>query len=131
MVSAVAGWKGAYDDLNEAIEGLGSFLTKKDKDILNGLTPEEFLKISDDAAVVKWFGQFPEVDDAIERLMNLLLYLLPRYAHELKAEVTIAVGCTGGRHRSVFVAQRIGAAIREAGYEVVVHHRDMDRWRYS
>jgi UPF0042 nucleotide-binding protein len=85
----------------------------------------------DDEAVVTWFGQFPEVDDAIERLMNLLLYLLPRYAHELKAEVTIAVGCTGGRHRSVFVAKRIGTAIREAGYEVVVHHRDMDRWRYS
>jgi UPF0042 nucleotide-binding protein len=85
----------------------------------------------DDEAVVRWFAQFPEIDDAIDRLMNLLLYLLPRYAHELKAEVTIAVGCTGGRHRSVFVAQRIAAAIREAGYEVVVHHRDMDRWRYS
>jgi UPF0042 nucleotide-binding protein len=85
----------------------------------------------DDEAVIKWLGQFPEVDDAIERLMDLLLYLLPRYAHELKAEVTIAVGCTGGRHRSVFVAQRISTAIREAGYEVVVHHRDMDRWRYS
>jgi UPF0042 nucleotide-binding protein len=83
----------------------------------------------DDTAVVEWFGRFPEVDEAIARLMDLLLFLLPRYAHELKAEVTIAVGCTGGRHRSVFVAERIGAAIREAGYEVAVHHRDRDRWR--
>ena len=83
----------------------------------------------DDEAVVEWFGRFPEVDEAIGRLVDLLLYLLPRYAHELKAEVTIAVGCTGGRHRSVFVAQRIARAVREAGYDVVVHHRDRDRWR--
>ncbi|HQN97040.1 MAG TPA: RNase adapter RapZ [Thermoanaerobaculales bacterium] len=83
----------------------------------------------DDGAVVEWFSRFPEVEEAISRLLDLLLYLLPRYAHELKAEVTIAVGCTGGRHRSVFVAERIGAAIREAGYEVAIHHRDRDRWR--
>jgi UPF0042 nucleotide-binding protein len=83
----------------------------------------------DDEAVVEWFGRFPEVGEAIGRLVDLLLYLLPRYAHELKAEVTIAVGCTGGRHRSVFVAQRVAAAVREAGYDVVVHHRDRDRWR--
>ena len=83
----------------------------------------------DDEAVAEWFGRFPEVGESIGRLVDLLLYLLPRYAHELKAEVTIAVGCTGGRHRSVFVAQRIAAAIRDAGYDVVVHHRDRDRWR--
>lgn len=83
----------------------------------------------DDEPVVEWFGRFPEVGEAIGRLVDLLLYLLPRYAHELKAEVTIAVGCTGGRHRSVFVAQRVAAAVREAGYDVVVHHRDRDRWR--
>ena len=82
-----------------------------------------------DQAVVEWFNRAPEVDEAIGRLVDLLLYLLPRYAHELKAEVTIAVGCTGGRHRSVFVAQRIAAAVSEAGFEVVVHHRDKDRWR--
>lgn len=85
----------------------------------------------DDEAVIAWFGERPEVDDAIRRLMDLILYLLPRYADELKAEVTIAVGCTGGRHRSVYVASRIAEAIRQAGYEVVLHHRDRDRWRYS
>ncbi len=53
MVTTVIGWKDAYKNLNEAVEGLGSFLTKKDKDILNGLTPEEFLIISSDSAVVK------------------------------------------------------------------------------
>jgi UPF0042 nucleotide-binding protein len=83
----------------------------------------------DDEVVVEWFGRFPEVGEAIGRIVDLLLYLLPRYVHELKAEVTIAVGCTGGRHRSVYVAQRIAAAVREAGYDVVVHHRDKERWR--
>lgn len=85
----------------------------------------------DDEAVVSWFAGYPEVDDAVTRLMDLILYLLPRYANELKAEVTIAVGCTGGRHRSVYVATRVAEGIREAGYPVVVHHRDRDRWRYT
>jgi UPF0042 nucleotide-binding protein len=84
-----------------------------------------------DEAIVSWFSQYPEVDDAIARFLDLILYLLPRYANELKAEVTIAVGCTGGRHRSVYVATRVAEGLREAGYEAVVHHRDMDRWRYS
>jgi UPF0042 nucleotide-binding protein len=83
----------------------------------------------DDEAVMTWFARYPEVDDAIARFLDLLLYLLPRYANELKAEVTIAVGCTGGRHRSVYVATRLGEGIRQAGYEVVIHHRDRDRWR--
>ena len=94
------------------------------KDELRGLS-------GDDDAVVEWFSKLPEVDEAIGRLVDLILYLLPRYGHELKAEVTIAVGCTGGRHRSVFVAEKVASAIRTAGYEVAVHHRDRDRWRYT
>jgi len=85
----------------------------------------------DDEAVREWFEGYPEVEDAIARFLDLILYLLPRYANELKAEVTIAMGCTGGRHRSVYVATRLGEGIRQAGYEVVVHHRDRDRWRYT
>jgi UPF0042 nucleotide-binding protein len=85
----------------------------------------------DEEAVMRWFEGYPEVEDAIARFLDLILYLLPRYANELKAEVTIAMGCTGGRHRSVYVATRLGEGIRKAGYEVVVHHRDRDRWRYT
>jgi len=85
----------------------------------------------DDGDVVMWLEEHEEVTDAARRLKDLILYLLPRYGHELKAEVTVAMGCTGGRHRSVYMAERIGRAVKESGYEVVVHHRDKDRWRFS
>jgi UPF0042 nucleotide-binding protein len=42
----------------------------------------------------------------------------------------VAVGCTGGRHRSVYVAERLGASLRDDLETVAVHHRDRDRWRY-
>lgn len=83
----------------------------------------------DDPAVVSWLDQFDEVKAAVSRLTDLLVYLLPRYGEELKTHLTVAVGCTGGRHRSVFVAERLTAAIGDAGYQVAVHHRDRDRWR--
>lgn len=85
----------------------------------------------DDAAVVNWFEDRAEVKDAVGRLKDLIIYLLPKYDHELKAEVTIAMGCTGGRHRSVYMAERLARVVKKAGYDVVAHHRDKDRWRYS
>jgi len=85
----------------------------------------------DDEMVVRWFEASDEVTDAVIRLEDLILYLLPKYDHELKAEVTIAMGCTGGRHRSVYMANRMARLVEAAGYDVVVHHRDKDRWRYS
>ena len=72
-----------------------------------------------------------EVADAVRRIEDLVLFVLPKYEHELKAEVTIAMGCTGGRHRSVYLANRMAQRVGDAGYDVVVHHRDKDRWRYS
>ena len=83
----------------------------------------------DDPEVSAWLDASPEVDAAVGRLVDLVLYLLPRYGHELKSDLMIAVGCTGGRHRSVYVAQRLGKAVGAAGYDVVVHHRDKERWR--
>jgi UPF0042 nucleotide-binding protein len=85
----------------------------------------------DDDPVVRWLGSFDEVEEAIGRMVDLVLFLLPRYGHELKTDLMIAVGCTGGRHRSVYVAQRLSKAMAEHGYEVLVHHRDKDRWRYQ
>jgi len=84
-----------------------------------------------DATVVNWLDGFEEVDESVRRIIDLVLYLMPRYGHELKSDLTIAVGCTGGRHRSVYVAQRLGGAMEDAGYKVVIHHRDRDRWRYE
>jgi UPF0042 nucleotide-binding protein len=61
----------------------------------------------------------------MERLEALVIPLLPRYEHEGKMYLTIAIGCTGGRHRSVFVAERLAAAIGRAGLDVQVTHRDL------
>ena len=85
----------------------------------------------DDEEVATWLGEFDEVEDAVTRIMDLVSYLLPRYAAEMKTHLGIALGCTGGRHRSVYVADRVARALGEAGHEVVVHHRDKERWRYS
>ena len=85
----------------------------------------------EDQPVADWLGAFPEVGEAVDRVMDLISYLLPRYAAELKTNLGVALGCTGGRHRSVYVANRVGEALKKLGHEVVVHHRDKERWRYS
>lgn len=63
--------------------------------------------------------------EAMTRIEDLLLFLLPRYRAEGKSYVTIAIGCTGGRHRSVHVAERIAARLRDAGFSPTVAHRDL------
>ncbi len=65
--------------------------------------------------------------DAFERLRDLCTFLLPLYDGEGKAYVTIGIGCTGGRHRSVAVAEALAADLRGRGREVNVEHRDMER----
>ena len=64
-------------------------------------------------------------EPALARIEDLLLLLLPRYESEGKAYVTIALGCTGGRHRSVHCAERIAQRLRKAGFSPTVHHRDL------
>ena len=56
---------------------------------------------------------------------ELLLSLLPRYRAEGKSYVSVAFGCTGGRHRSVHVAERVAARLRDAGFSPTVEHRDL------
>jgi UPF0042 nucleotide-binding protein len=67
----------------------------------------------------------PAFASAYERIRDLLLELLPRYAAQGKRYVNIAFGCTGGRHRSVFVAERIAQALREGGFSPTVLHRNL------
>jgi RNase adapter protein RapZ len=62
-----------------------------------------------------------------ERLRDWLRFLLPLYDSEGKAYVTIGVGCTGGRHRSVAVAEALAATLRAEGREVSVAHRDVEK----
>lgn len=69
----------------------------------------------------------PGTSEYLERLYALLDFLFPRYAAEGKAHLTIGIGCTGGRHRSVTVAQLIGQRYEKQGYYTVVRHRDLTR----
>jgi len=77
-----------------------------------------------DAAVQAYVAADPDFPEFMDRLTALLDPLLPRYVTEGKSYLTIAVGCTGGRHRSVFVAERLGAWLAEAGYGTSVRHRE-------
>ena len=64
-------------------------------------------------------------DAALAQIEALLTLLVPRYRAEGKAYVTVAIGCTGGRHRSVHVAERIGARLRAEGFSPTITHRDL------
>lgn len=78
-----------------------------------------------DRRVVKYLKSQPDVEETLRRFTDLLDYLLPLYKREGKSYVTVGIGCTGGRHRSVMVANAIGRKLRGAGYEVQVVHRDV------
>jgi UPF0042 nucleotide-binding protein len=78
-----------------------------------------------DPDVAAYVAADPAYDDAMKQIEDLLLLLLPRYRAEGKAYVTIAFGCTGGRHRSVHVAERVAKRLRDAGFSPTVTHRDL------
>lgn len=63
----------------------------------------------------------------LKTLGGLMRPLLPRYAAEGKSYLTIAIGCTGGRHRSVFIAEELGQWLQDEGYPVHLHHRDLNK----
>ena len=69
----------------------------------------------------------PECAPFVERLTGFIAPLLPRFRMEGKSYLTIAVGCTGGKHRSVYVAERLAAWLKEQGVDVGVSHRGLDR----
>ena len=77
-----------------------------------------------DPKVAKYIGSFPQTLEFIERISNLLIYLLPHYIHEGKSYLTIAFGCTGGQHRSVMIAEEVARRLKKAGYRVKAVHRD-------
>jgi RNase adapter protein RapZ len=80
-----------------------------------------------DAHVAAYIAEDPDYQKYLEGLSSWLAPLLPRYALEGKSYLTIAVGCTGGRHRSVLVAEQLGTAVAALGYIVGIGHRDLDR----
>jgi UPF0042 nucleotide-binding protein len=78
-----------------------------------------------DAPVVEYIARDPAYAGAMEQVESLLLTLLPRYEAAGKSYVTVAFGCTGGRHRSVHVAERMASRLRKAGFSPTVEHRDL------
>ena len=70
---------------------------------------------------------FAQARGFLERIQEFLKFTLPLYVQEGKAYLTIAVGCTGGRHRSVVLAEELARLLREVGSEVSVRHRDLER----
>ena len=78
-----------------------------------------------DQAVADYVAGDEGYADALARIEDLLLSLLPRYRAEGKSYVSVAFGCTGGRHRSVHVAERVAARLRDAGFSPTVEHRDL------
>ena len=78
-----------------------------------------------DQAVCDHIASDQAYEDALSRIEELLLTLLPRYQAEGKSYVSVAFGCTGGRHRSVHVAERIATRLRAEGFSPTVSHRDL------
>jgi len=75
--------------------------------------------------VARYIRSFPQTVEFIGRISELLIYLMPHYIREGKSYLTIAFGCTGGRHRSVMIADAIRKRLAQAGFRVKVNHRDM------
>ncbi len=77
--------------------------------------------------VAKYIRSFPQTQEFINRISELLVYLLPHYIKEGKSYLTVGFGCTGGQHRSVMIAEDVGKRLRKAGYQVKILHRDSPR----
>jgi RNase adapter protein RapZ len=76
-------------------------------------------------AVARYIRSFPQTGEFIERITDLLIYLLPHYIGEGKSYLTIGFGCTGGHHRSVMIADQIRRNLSAGGYHSKVNHRDI------
>ena len=80
-----------------------------------------------DPAVADYVLRRDETQEFLRRLVELLEFTLPRYRREGKSYLTIALGCTGGRHRSIVLVEELRRRLQEAGHRVLVRHRDAER----
>ena len=89
--------------------------------------PELKLKTGMDQEVRDFVLSYQQTKDFLEKLEDLLSFCLPSYVDEGKTNLVIAVGCTGGKHRSVTVARELGEFVSKKGYTTTVSHRDLGR----
>ena len=80
-----------------------------------------------DAAVRRFIRSFPQTGEFLKRMEGLLAYLMPHYIEEGKSYLTIAFGCTGGKHRSVMLAEEIKKGLEKKRYASKVFHRDIEK----
>jgi len=80
-----------------------------------------------DPEVINYLKKQPEYETFYAKLLDFIAYLLPGYQREMKSYLTIGIGCTGGKHRSVAIAQRLGTDLESRGYSVEIVHRDFKR----
>ena len=82
-------------------------------------------KTGEHPEVREYINKWPVTHQFLKRLKSFIDFLIPHYAKEGKSQLVIAIGCTGGMHRSVFVSGKVGEALREQGYRVAIEHRDI------
>ncbi|HKV26364.1 MAG TPA: RNase adapter RapZ [Candidatus Acidoferrum sp.] len=80
-----------------------------------------------DPKVRKYIRCFPQTAEFLRRIEGLLIYLIPHYIHEGKSYLTIAIGCTGGKHRSVMLAEELRKSLGKRGFSTRVIHRDIEK----
>jgi RNase adapter protein RapZ len=80
-----------------------------------------------DPKVRRYIESFPQTGEFLRRMTGLLTYLIPHYIEEGKSYLTIAFGCTGGKHRSVMMAEWLKKALEKKGFDTRVMHRDIDK----
>ena len=80
-----------------------------------------------DAAVREFVMNSDGAEEFAQKLCDMVDFLIPRYANEGKSQLVIAVGCTGGKHRSVTFAERLAQHLQAEGQHVMVHHRDIQK----
>ncbi len=87
--------------------------------------PELKSKTGSDPEVVEYMKRFADTDITLDKITDLLQYLVPKYIEERKSYLTIAIGCTGGRHRSVMIANALRDRVQKMGFKVNLIHRDI------
>jgi UPF0042 nucleotide-binding protein len=80
-----------------------------------------------DPKVRQYIRTFAQTGEFLRRIESLLIYLIPHYIREGKSYLTIAFGCTGGKHRSVMMAESVKKALEKRGYSAKVVHRDLEK----
>lgn len=88
-------------------------------------------KTGNDKEVRDYVMSFPEASDFLQKLVDMLQFLIPNYIKEGKHQLVIGIGCTGGRHRSVTLANELYASMKEQGnYSLKLYHRDKDEKKF-